>query len=103
MLPDPTDSPTGGPQLVVVETITLHVAIEFCRPPGPVRRWSRRMLRTPVPEAAVNEHRQTYGAEDDVSLTSEPYYWSAVLSEAEAGPVQGRSNPQLKGGVFGPV
>jgi hypothetical protein len=88
VLPDSTDGPTGQSELDVVETVALHVAIELCRPPGPVRHWSCRVLRTPVPEAAINKHCQAKSWEDNVSLTTEPYHWPVVLSEAIAGPVQ---------------
>lgn len=57
------------------------------------------MLGAGVPEAAVDEHRQTNGREEDVRFTPQSRDGSAVLVEAQADPMKPGTDRDLKCGV----
>lgn len=77
MLPEPQDRPSSCEKSFVVLTVALAVTRELRRPVAFVRdHRSATMLRTSVPEAAIDEHRH--------SLPSEGYIGPDRASVAHA-------------------
>jgi hypothetical protein len=71
MLPEPQDQPPGRDQPRVGIPVTFPIAADL---PAPVRRIGPRrhkMLRTPVPITAVNEHGHLHGREHQVSRATQ--------------------------------
>jgi hypothetical protein len=59
VLPDARHSPPLSGQLIVIPAIPCDVAHELRLPVRSVSPRPARMLRTPVPEAAVDENRKS--------------------------------------------
>lgn len=58
MLPNPNDPPSVTPQQPTLHAVARDVALDLASPEIRVVLRPRRVLRTPVPEAAVDEHRE---------------------------------------------
>jgi hypothetical protein len=66
VLPNPDDAPTGIREGGIVGTISPDISLEFGRPESNVGPRVRRVFRTAMPEATVDEYRQPSSREDDV-------------------------------------
>jgi len=73
----------GGEASIGVE-VASAVAFDLQTPELGVVLWPRRMLRTPVPEAPVDENGEASGAEDDVGLSPDTFDRPLVNSVPEA-------------------
>lgn len=104
VLPEPQD----GPALVFQEAIRLAVSLPIGHDlRTPVRgiglRWSV-VLGTPVPEAAIDEHRYPRPGENDVGApTSVDHRRSEIDTVSQAARVQETSHGQLRRRVPTPV
>lgn len=72
MLPDTDDQPPRVAQPRVRVTIALDVPIELVDPPLAVRSRRRPVIRTAVPEAAVDEDRYTRSDENQIGTAAKP-------------------------------
>ena len=68
MFPDAEDAPAASAQEAGDEAVAVGVAGEFLFPEGAVADGRGPVLRTAVPEAAVDEDRQAEFGEDEVRL-----------------------------------
>ena len=88
MLPNSNYLPTRPVKSRGLHTISALIIRDLLKPPLGVGLWRREVLGAPVPIAAVNEDRDTLGAEDDIGLATEPRDGTRVLSESKPEPVQ---------------
>ncbi len=87
MLPDAHRLPSSLDKTTIGVGISLPVRLDLLTPPGRVLLGPRPVLRTPVPEAAVDEHGETEPRERDVHRT--PRIRDAVVhAKPKAFPVQ---------------
>lgn len=70
MLPEPQHTPPQVLQGGRVPKISPSIRIELISPPLGVVSGFGCMLRTPVPEAAIDEHNDLPAGEDDVASAS---------------------------------
>ena len=70
VFPEPAHDPARRSEIAIVASVAFDVGPELRAPPFPVRLWSRGVLRARVPEATVQEHRDTLTAEHDVRAGS---------------------------------
>lgn len=70
MLPDSEHSPTKGAQMCIRLTIPFDVPSEFVGPPRAVGCGRRIVLGTAVPEAPVDEHRNSGTSKQDVRTST---------------------------------
>jgi hypothetical protein len=66
VLPDAEHGPPARREGRIDPTIAIGIALELWRPVLEVRRRDGPVLRTSVPVAAVDEHRQPTAREDDI-------------------------------------
>ena len=66
MLPQAHDIPPGPPEVTRVAAIAFLVEKELRPPEGGVALGLRAVARTAMPEAAIDEHHEPTGAEDEV-------------------------------------
>lgn len=71
MLPYSEHQPACRFQALVRLRITHHVSFELTAPVGGVRRRAGAVLRTHVPKATVDEHRDLCRSEDEISSAVE--------------------------------
>ncbi len=101
VLPDAHRRPSSPPELLVCVPVPLHVPLDLLRPvPGVGAVSTNAMLRTTVPEAAVDEHCHLYSREDDVRLPTEARQWAPVHEVAEPPSVELSAQRQLWSGVL---
>lgn len=82
VFPDADDEPAGLGQSFVGVSIASHVSIELLRPPLCVSFGRGFVLGAAVPKAAIDEHRNFGGAEDDVGASPHPGQHAPVNTEA---------------------
>jgi hypothetical protein len=99
VLPDPDHLPTCCGQQRVYTLVSLSVAIELRTPIPAICLRRLPMLRTAVPEAAIDKHRDLPGWEHDVCAVSNASDWTPVLEEPQAEPVERRPQCHLRSGV----
>ena len=88
--PEAQDRPTRGPQRISLFPITSDVAVELRRPVIPVDTRSATVIRTAVPEAAINEDRDLSLREYNVRTNEPPLdAYRVILSETMTKTVQG--------------
>jgi hypothetical protein len=83
MLPEAQDPPTACLQPVIDSAVTRDVCCQLRLPISLVRSGHSGVLRTGVPEAAVDEHRQTRSWEGKV----DPDYSATVWANREVNPI----------------
>ena len=96
MLPDPYWRPAHFAKRVRIPLIAQSVVTDLRQPPLTVRFGSDEMYRTPVPEAAVYEHRNLHSHEDDVRTSGQII---SVKTESNATMVQFPAQRSLRCGV----
>ena len=102
VLPEPQYRPARVAQLGVVSLIPRAVPLQLRHPPHSVGPWPGAVCGTPMPEAAVDEHRQPETREKHVHATGDTL-WPSVLEEPETASVKGRPQPQLRCRIAAPV
>jgi DNA (cytosine-5)-methyltransferase 1 len=70
VLPDAHHDPTQFRQVLVSPPVTHDIPSQLLGPPGLVGFWLSPVIRTSVPEAAVNEHSHSFGGEGQVRSPS---------------------------------
>jgi hypothetical protein len=103
VLPHADYVPASRSERGIVPAIPLDVSIQLDRP---VRRVSARIgpvIRTSVPEAAVDEHRDSSCRKDHVGPAAQPGNRRRVLAEAKTATVQLRTQCYLRPGLAGSV
>jgi hypothetical protein len=95
MLPNPDDLPSGLGKGIVVVAVASDVAIELLGPVVGVCARRGPVLRAPMPEAPVNEHRDSLAWEYDVSSAAKSLQRSMVLPKPEPPLMQLRAKRQL--------
>lgn len=103
MLPDPDHGPSGCAELSLVETITFDVSSDLRAPISGIGSWTRSVLRTSVPEAAIDEDSNLLATEDDVGPAVQALQWSSIDSIPEATPMQLRPEGKLRASVALPI
>lgn len=81
MLPDPNHSPSGVPKACGLTSVAVLVLREFGQPVVLVGLRVGRMLRTPMPEAAIDKYGDSGLHEYDIHLDA---FHAALQSEALA-------------------
>lgn len=84
-------------------TIPFDVAGEFESPPGGVPGWRGLVLRAPVPEAPVHEHREARPREDDVGASTAHAWKGSIDAVAQAPSMELAPEPHLWLGVTPPL
>lgn len=101
VLPDAHRRPSSPPELFVCVPVPLPVPLDLLRPvPGVGSVSPIAMLRTTVPEAAVDEHCHLHSRKDDVRLPTEAGQWAPVHEVAESPSVELSAQRQLWPGVL---
>lgn len=100
-LPDDQNPPAELPKRLLTAAIAGNVPFEFC---GPERRSSLGNVGVlaspmPMPEASVDEYRQTVPRKDQIRTTGEI---PAVQAETEAEPVSNPTDNKLGSGITSP-
>jgi hypothetical protein len=103
MLPDAEYGPAGFTQHRVNLSVTTNVSINFGNPIIDIAAWLPIVLRAPVPEAAVDEHRDLCANEHHISRTANTGDWAPRNPITKAAPVQHRSESQLRLRVPAPI
>jgi len=104
MLPDAYDAPPGRHQNSIGAPVPLDVPLQLGRPVPLIDRWLAAVLRTDVPEAAVDEDCDLPPRENDVRANSCPIELQReVLPEPVAHSVQGRPQDDFRLSVAAPV
>lgn len=103
MLPDPDHSPSGGAELSVIESITLHVSGDLRAPIGSVGFGTRAVLRASVPEAAIDEDGHLLATKDDIGSATQALQWLRVYSISKATSMKLRPEGKLRAGVSLPI
>ena len=91
VLPDPQHPPPCRTQRGIRQPISLDVSIKLRLPPRGVRLWKGLMVRAPMPETSVDEHRQARRHEDDVGPRSWDAVDTTVNPESQTLPVKSRA------------
>ena len=100
VLPYPDDDPPCGREGDIVAAIASDIPVELLTPPLAVGLGCLTMQRTAVPEASVDEHRDTSTCEDDIgSHEHRVNHEAEVLAEPEPAGVQDRPETELGSGV----
>jgi hypothetical protein len=81
MLPDPDDLPTCRGQQAVDPIVSLSIPIELRTPILAVCLRRPSVVGAAMPEAAIDEHRDSLGREHDVCSMSDALYRASVLEE----------------------
>jgi hypothetical protein len=87
MLPNPHDFPTGGFERLVIPSIPGYVAFKLGGPIVGVCPRGHPVDRAAMPEAAVDEHGDALGREDDVGPAADTWR-PAVLEKPQAATVK---------------
>lgn len=103
VLPDPDYGPSRCAELGLVEAITLDVSSDLRAPISGIGFWARSVLRTSVPEAAIDEDGNLLATEDDVGPAAQALQWSGVDSIPEATSMQLRPEGKLRPSVALPI
>ena len=96
MLPYPNYGPAVLGKPAVGLLIPFLVSRELLTPPFGIRARERRMLRTRVPEAAVDEHDHLRPRENDVGAPSAIELKRPLNAEAISTSMEGRSKRELR-------
>src|SRR5688572_28127399 len=96
MLPDAYRKPTVSGEFHVSLTIAASIGLDLGLPQVSVRLGPRRVFLATVPEAPVNEHRNSRAEEHDVRLPSQRRNGPDVDTEAEAVLVQRGSESSFR-------
>jgi hypothetical protein len=99
VLPNPDHLPTCCGQQQVHTLVSLSVAIELRTPILAICLRRLPMLRTAVPEATIDKHRDLPGWEHDICPVSNASDWATVLKKPQAEPVERRPQRYLRSGV----
>jgi len=102
VLPDPDHLPTVLAENAVGLSVALPVASELLLPPLCIGLRPGAVLRTGVPEAAVDVDGNASGAEDDVGTRADAGHRRAIDSETQAAAVELRADRQLGQSVAPP-
>ena len=84
VLPDADDGPANLSKTLVGVAIPLTIGLNFFAPEGGVALRLRCMLGTSVPEAAIDEHSNTGGSENDVDAPAAVRKDGSVDAEPES-------------------
>jgi hypothetical protein len=87
MFPDPHDQPAGILEGPVGLSIPFAIPFDLLLPEGSVRLGLCAMLRTAIPEAAVDEDRQALPRKDDVGMAAYPLQRRPVHTVSQPKPV----------------
>lgn len=96
MLPNDQGQPSGALDLTNGVRVSVLDGFELDFPPLPVRPWHGEVLRAAMPEAAVDENRDSRSTEEYVGSPSpRDARWSRVHQEAQPQGVQGTAQFDL--------
>jgi hypothetical protein len=95
VFPDPDNGPSAFVQRRLDSAIARRSIVKLGFPPRGVVLWDRRVLGTPVPEAAVDIDGDPRSAEHNVGPGSQLYERGNVHSEAEAAGPQEATKSQF--------
>lgn len=96
VFPCPDNEPPISAQGDGVPLVPGLIGIELAAPPSGIRLGGDGMLRTAVPEAAVNEHGDAGAGQHDVRAPRQP---PGVDPESEAATMQGPAQRELGSGT----
>lgn len=99
MLPDAQHPPPRSTQPAIGVCIAQSIGLDLCPPIRGVGLWPGPMLGTPVPEAAIDEDRNTSAGEEDVCAPSKARQGLAIDPKPESATMQQRTDGQLRPGV----
>lgn len=101
MLPDPQHRPTKIAQLPALPGVPLDIRLELVLPPLAVVAGRGSVLGAPVPEAAIDEHRQSSPREAHVRSAGQRQVRPEAQATAEQLPPQGHLRSGVPAGHAG--
>ncbi len=99
MLPDADHPPPRVPQLPIRVGVAPAVRLDLLAPEARVGLGPSAVLRTAVPETAIDEHGEPGGSEHDVGATTYGWDWGSIHAVAETEAVQLTPNGHFSGRV----
>ena len=83
MLPESKHEPTRRREFLIMPSIAFDVGCEFLDPPLPIGVRRRAVLRTGVPETAVEENRDTFRRKEYVRTSPRNPRYGAIHLKAQ--------------------
>ena len=102
MLPRPKHTPPRECEAHVRIAVSVNIALNLVAPPFSVVLGPSHVLRTPVPEATINEDRDASARESYIGATTEAGQW-VVDAESQTRTVQSGPNRKLRRRVAPPL
>lgn len=99
MFPNPDHGPAGVPQNLVDPSIPSHVVSDLVGPEPLIALRAGRMLRTAVPEAAIDVDCHAHSRKDDIRSRSDPGDGFCVLAIAKAARMNSPPDGELRSSV----
>lgn len=99
VLPEAQDSPTRILERTPRLAIPLNGCVQLGTPELGIRSGLGPVFRARVPEAPVDEHRDSSGTEHEVSRATQVPHGPGIDSIAQSKPMDGRSHCQLRSGI----